>query len=435
MLACAACSGAPHANDERGLVFHGFRLVDPNDHSVRERDLCVQRGAVCDAGALAASASYPRVEGHGRFLLPALWDLNVALWGNNSAKNYEELAQEMSISQCLRVELFYGVAHVGVFGMDNQWVRREIKRASALELPAAELLYPDKALAGAEQFACIPMSGSADVSAALDARKAAGAPYVDLFYCDPKAKLMPGLSHALLREALMGAQQRGLRSYVFIDTWQRAREAAELGASLVYGLPEGRVPNDVLEVLRAQGVVFVPALSGVLELPRLLGDQHALGDPFLKSAVPEEILATFRDPKQVWSAWTPNLKRGRRDRDEVLANVRRLAEAGVPLAQASDAGWTSGTFQGYSTHATQAWLERAGVDPWSRLAAVTVWPARALGRRVGFAPGMPADFVALEASPVELAANLRRMSFVVREGRVIDRASLAPDLQRQKFHP
>ena len=435
LLASCACSAEHGASDGGGLLLHGFRLVDPNDHSVREVDLCVEHGVVCDARSDNARLGYLRIEGHGRYLLPAMWDLNLSLWGNNSAKNYDELYQEMSISQCLRVQLFYGVAHVGVFGMDNQWVSREIKRARALGFPAAELLYPDKALGGSEAFACVPIRRSEELVRALDARKARGAPYVQLFYCDPKSKLLPGLSHALLAEALSEATRRGLKGYVLVDTWQRAREAADLGAAIVYGLPEGRLSDDTIAVLLAKGVTYAPALSGALELPRLLGNREGLADPFLLDSVSPRILETFRDPNLLWADWKPNLERGRRDRDAALADLRRLADAGVHLAQVSDTGWTSGTFQGYSAHATQEWLERAGVDPWARLAAATVWPAQSVGRRVGFAPGMPADFVVLDANPLEQAHNLRQLSLVLREGKVIDRAQLAPDLERQKFQP
>jgi hypothetical protein len=410
-------------------------LVDPIDHSVRDVELCVEHGVVCGPASSEARRHYPRIEGQGRYLMPALWDLNLALWGDNSAKNYDELYQEMSISQCLRVQLFYGVAHVAVFGMDNQWVSREIKRARALEFPAAELLYPDQALGGDKGFGCVPVLRAEQLASVLDERKARGVPYVQMFYGDPKSKLLPGLSHALLAEALTQAKQRGLSGYVFVDTWQRAREAAELGAALIYGLPEGALSDELIALLREKAVTYAPALAAALELPRVLGNREALADPFLAASVSPGILDTFRDPQRLWSEWKPDLARGQRMHDAALADVRRLANAGVHLAQVSATGWTSGTFQGFSAHAAQEWLERAGVEPWARLAAATDWSAQVVGRRAGFAPGMPADFIALDANPLEHAANLRRLSLVIRDGQLVDRARLAPDLQREKFHP
>ena len=415
-------------------MLHGFQLVDPSDHSVRTRDLCLDHGAVCSAQRAAQSATFPHIQGQGRFLLPALWDLRASLWGNDSARNYEELYQEMSIGQSLRVQLYYGVAHVGTYGMSKEWVLREMKRAHALEYPAAELIYPDKALCGGAGFACDPVHQASELPALLEERKSHGTPYVQLSYCEPKAKHTPGLSKELLAEALRQAAQRGLKAFVLVEDWQHAREAAELGAALVSGLPEAPVPADVLQVLKQKQVAFTPALAG-LELDRVLGSRAVLADPFLTVTTSVPVLATFQHRDALWSQWLPELEAGQRGRDVTLANLRRLVEGGVRVIQVSDAGWATGTFQGYSSHAAQVWLERAGLDPWARLSAATLWPAELVGRTASFAPGAPADFIALDADPLASAANLRRLAFVIREGKVVDRASLEPDLTRQRWQP
>jgi imidazolonepropionase-like amidohydrolase len=148
------------------------------------------------------------------------------------------------------------------------------------------------------------------------------------------------------------------------------------------------------------------------------------------------VLESYRDPKQLWSEWRQALERGRRIKEGALASVRLLAGAGVPLLAASDAGWIAGAFQGHSSHAAQSWLERAGVPAWTRLAAATIAAAAAFGRHdVGFEPGHAADFLALDADPVERAENLRRISLVLRGGEVVDRRGLLPDLTRNKFKP
>jgi hypothetical protein len=431
LLLSSACSGG--SSDERGLLLHGFRLVDAGERSVREADVCIEQGVVRDCAAIP-SARLMRIEGNGRFLLPALWDLSVALWGNCSARKYDDVYQEMSISGSLRVQLYYGVAHVSTFAMDNQWVSREVKRARALQYPAAELLFPDKALANKESFASVPVQQAKELPALLSERKAHDAPFVLFYYGEPQSKDFPGLSRALLAEALAQSAQHGLKGYVFVDTWQRAREAAELGAAVVSGAPEGELTFDLIQLLRDKGVAFAPDLSG-LELDRLLGDESARADPFLAASVPELILATFREPRAFWSGWRPELERARRLRAATLGSLRRLSEAGVHVIQSSGAGSTSGTFQGYSAHATQAWLELAGVEPWARLAAVTAWPAELVGRKVSFGPGAPADFIGLDADPLLHASSLRRLSLLIRDGQLVDRAALKPDLTRDKFRP
>jgi imidazolonepropionase-like amidohydrolase len=192
--------------------------------------------------------------------------------------------------------------------------------------------------------------------------------------------------------------------------------------------------QDLVMLLRDKAVAFAPDLSG-LELARVLGVQPALSDPFLAASVSALVLRTFREPSELWVGWRPELTRARQSQLTLLADLRRLAGAGVHLVQGSGAGWKAGSFQGYSTHSAQAWLEQAGVAPWPRLAAATVWPAALVGRRVSFVPGASADFIALDADPLAQASNLRRLSFVIRDGRMVDRAALEPDLTRDKFRP
>ena len=208
----------------------------------------------------------------------------------------------MNISAALRVQLYYGVAHVGTFAMSNEWVSREIKRARALQFPAAELLFPDKALASKESFACVPLQRATELPALLEERKSHEAPYVLLLYGDPQSKDFPGLSRALLAESLAQVAQHGLKGYVFVDTWQRAREAAELGAALVSGAPAGELTGELIQLLRDKGVAFAPDLTG-LELDHLLGDGHALLQRFRKPCASSRLLSRVRMFLWILGTW------------------------------------------------------------------------------------------------------------------------------------
>jgi hypothetical protein len=425
--------GCEHRAPRGPLLLRGFRLVDVAARTVRRGDVLLARGRVVAPGAATPVST---IEGAGRFLLPALWDVKASLWGNDSAFDFDVLQQEMSFTNSLRVQLYYGVAHVAVFGMASEWAGREVKRAEALEMPAAEPLYPDRALGGSKSFACSPVTDAASLEHELQARKRRGSPFVHLAYGALPAEYLPSLSLPLLGRALARAEALGLRSMVLVYEWQRAAEAVEAGARLLYGLPEGLVPDSLVERLQARGVAFAPALARFFELDRLLGNGTALSDPFLLPTAMPSVLDSLRDPKQLWAEWRQSLERGRRLKEGALASVRALAAAGVPLLAASDAGWVAGTFQGYSSHAAQSWLERAGASPWARLAAATSAAAAAFGRSdVGFEPGHAADFLALDADPVERAENLRRIALVVRRGDVVDRRGLLPDLTRNTFKP
>lgn len=429
-LFALGCAERQSPTEEPALVLRGFRWVDVESKSVREGELVVEHGALVERVTL------PRqhvIEGHGRHLMPALWDLKSSLWGNDSAHNWDELMQEQTFTRCLQVQLYFGVAHVGAFGMAGDWVDRELRRADALGLTAAESLYPHKVLCSIDNFACEPIKTLADVAAALDRRQRRRVPFVDVSFVHDERTPVPAIPAELLAPTLAGAAARQLPSFVLVDDWAYARQAVSHDARVIYGFPPQLVPDDLVQQMRAKDVAFAPALTAYLELERLLGHPERLADPLLQATVRPDVLHTFHDERELWSEFRPDLAIARQRRDSMLQSVERLARAGVRILAAADAGWAPGTFQGYSSHALQEWFERAGLDGWTRLAAASTWPAALLGRRAGFSVGDPADFVALERDPVEHAAATRSIAWVMRRGKLVDREQLLPDLTRGDY--
>lgn len=428
-LGCAGCGKADEA-DSQSLILRGFRHVDVEQRALVDGDVVIERGAVVPRPTLAN----PRIiEGRGAFLMPALWDLKSSPWGNDSAHNWDELTQEATYTRCLQFQLYFGVAHVGSFAQDPEWADREVRRADALQMAAAESLYPDKALCSISNFACDEVKTPTAVAKVLDLRQRRGVPFVDISFVAAPKSPVAGLSPELFAVALSGAAQRKLPSFVLINDWAHARQAVELGASVIYGFPAEPVPDELMPLMRAKNAAFAPALTMFLELDRLLGHAAALEDPLLKATVRPDILQTFSNEQELWSEFRPDLALARERRETMLQNVARLAQAGVPILAASDAGWAPGTFQGYSSLALQSWLERAGLDGWTRLSAATTGPAALVGRHVGFTPGNAADFIALSENPLDQATALRAIIWIMRRGQVVDRERLLPDLTRGNY--
>jgi hypothetical protein len=275
-------------------------------------------------------------------------------------------------------------------------------------------------------------AGSLD---AFYARNRQGAPFVVVPAARRDSELgETGLRREVLVEVLRGAQERKLPAMAIVDDWTQAADVVELGANAVYGLPGGPVPEALVERMRALNVAYAPALGLYLELNHLLGNERALNDPFLTATVQPAILDSYRSERGLFQVWRPYLDQGRARQASALQSLERLAEAGVRVVVASEGCWP-GAFQGHSSHAVQAWLERAGLDGWTRLSAATLWPAQLLGRRLDFEPGQPADFLALDADPLQSAKNLQQISLVIRQGKLVDRQLLLPDLKRRSWQP
>lgn len=415
-----------------GLVLRNFILVDAAAERVFPAALVIEHGkivAVEESGAAATQGKrYTEVDGAGGFLLPAFWDLKASLWGNPSTEFFEELFHMLWATDALRVQLAYGVGHVVCSNTERMWMDRELRRAKALELDAAEVIYPDVPVCEPKNEGDCAALTLERVPVWLDELKQRGTPLVQIFFGQPW-ELMKASPIEVIVATLSAARERGLRTYVLVDDWQRAQQAIELGAQALQGLPEGEPSDELIALMKSKGVAYAPALTGWLELPRLLGNQQALQDTFLSATVQRPVLQSFMvSEDKVWQGWKPIASAAHRDR--ALAYVARFAKAGIPIVTATDTGWASGTFQGYTLHAYQTWLERAGVDPWVRLRASAQAPAAYLGRDIGFDVGDPADFVGVAEDPTQAAAALRAITLLVREGKVVEREALMPDISR-----
>jgi imidazolonepropionase-like amidohydrolase len=106
-------------------------------------------------------------------------------------------------------------------------------------------------------------------------------------------------------------------------------------------------------------------------------------------------------------------------------SLAKLNAAGVRIAFGTDAG--VGAPYGFSAHAELADMVAAGMSPMRAIVAATRTSADVLRLdRVGtIAQGQSADFIVLEANPLDDIRNTRKISQVYLRGTQIDRAALS----------
>ena len=109
-----------------------------------------------------------------------------------------------------------------------------------------------------------------------------------------------------------------------------------------------------------------------------------------------------------------------------------LYEAQLPILAGTDSGDVY-CVPGFSIHEELALLVDAGLTERDALRAATTAPVEYLGLTDSLgsiAEGKIADFVLLEANPLEDIRNTRRVRAVVRNGRLYDRVELDEILER-----
>jgi imidazolonepropionase-like amidohydrolase len=156
-----------------------------------------------------------------------------------------------------------------------------------------------------------------------------------------------------------------------------------------------------------------------------------LDDPLLAETFTQAEIKALEDPKtpsaspQIWA------------RGPVPRSMQRLKGAGVRFVLGTDMGGPlslehdpTPAYYGWSSHIEMESMVKAGLTPTEVITAATQDSARFLGLdQLGtVASGKSADFLVLDANPLDSIANTRRISRVYMRGVEVDRTALRTQL-------
>jgi imidazolonepropionase-like amidohydrolase len=156
-----------------------------------------------------------------------------------------------------------------------------------------------------------------------------------------------------------------------------------------------------------------------------------LEDPLLRETyAPDQIEEHWGRPL---ANMTPEqLARAKREFELQKENTAKLRAAGVRLVTGSDTGQTR-FWIGYFQHLYLECFVAMGLTPGEAIVAATRDPAEIIGLNTGtVAPGKSADFIVLDANPLENIANTRRINRVYLRGQEVDRPALRAKWQARQ---
>ena len=236
------------------------------------------------------------------------------------------------------------------------------------------------------------------------------------------ARLTPAIAEAAVDEA----RQLGLRTIAHVKTVDELKFLLRAGIDAWTHPIADRPPDDELMALireRPQlwyAPVITPAPRGG-SAPRVAGKRPEwLEDPLLRAIKCPGFLEEWGQSfESGTTAPGPTGGLG-------VENVKKFHDAGVRIALGShDAG--GNRVLAWNSHMElEAFVNWVGMTPHEAIVAATSFPAEILGLDLGMvAVGRGADFLVLDANPLDDIANTRRISDVYLRGKQVDRAAMA----------
>jgi imidazolonepropionase-like amidohydrolase len=213
------------------------------------------------------------------------------------------------------------------------------------------------------------------------------------------------------------ARENGLPVAVHLVELEDAKGVVQAGASLVaHSVRDQPVDDELISMLTSRNICVVPTFTRELSTYTYAERPEFFDDPFfLERAAPAD-LEGFFTPALAQSQTSEGANYWREHLPVAEDNMRRLQEGGVSIAFGTDSGTGfPGRFQGYLEHVELEMMTEAGFTPEEALLSATGVTARCVGLEgvVGtLQPGAWADFIVLDANPVEDIRNTREIQSV-----------------------
>jgi len=422
-------------------LYQGARLIPGDNTPVIERSAILVEGGritqVGQQGQVNAPASVRRVELSGKTIIPALIGTHVHPGFQRGITYARQNYTADTILNDLNRALYFGVSVALSQGIETGDVLYQVRadqQAGKLP-PTARLMVAGRGIgspnAGPGGAAYAGMAY--EVSTAAESRKAVqelAARKVDIvkIWVDDRNGRAPKLSPPLYRAIIDEAHKHGLRINAHVFYHADAVDLVEAGIDGFAHLVRDKVMEDSLVTAIAKRGVYVmgnlssPRKSTYGSFPQWLmpGDpmSQLLSRSMTAAALDRlRVYFTRRDPKVVEAA---------RQRYAILEHsLAKLNRAGAKLILGADTGLEDHLF-GMAEHLELEAMVDAGMTPTQAIIAATSRSAEflQLENKGTLRSGFDADFVVLDANPLEEITNTRRIARVVLGGNEIDRAAL-----------
>ena len=405
-LAAVACG--PGADDDAAgstsQVYQGATLIFGDERDpVPGGVLVVSDGRIVAAGTgdeVDVPAGAESIDVSGKTIMPAVVNAHVHLPPERDARirSLEHMA-------------YWGTGMAVSLGHDSGTdafaVRDDPVPGAARSLTAGRgITMPEPGRSEVPYWVTSP----AEATAAVDELAGMGVDIVKI-WVDDRGGQYEKLGPELYGPVIEAAHGHGIPVTAHIFTLEDAKGLLRAGIdAFAHGIRDRDVDDELVELWTERSdVVLVPNLPG----PGVAEDLS-----WLSETLPDETVAEMQS--------------GAVDRPEAqeafaiqARNLVRLSQAGLPIAFGTDGG------SAWAIHQEMADMVRAGLSPAQVIHAATGASAALMGVEDAgtLDAGKRADFLVLDASPLDDIGNTKRIHSVVLGGTPLDRAGLAEELK------
>ena len=428
---------SPAANP--AVIYEGARLIvgDAATPPIEDGAFVVQNGritAIGRNGAVAAPAGAAHVDLTGKTVMPALVNVHAHFGyekytkagGDSRAEHY---TPENLLDHFQR-QAFYGVGTVHDGGTASVPISLQFQmdQRAGKYPPAAQYSFnagvvppeggPDHILIEGTR----PLNANYEVIRAPEARAAVqdlaskNVGHLKIWIGD-RGGSYPAMPHEVYDAIIDEAREHNIKVHAHAMSVRDQKDILRAGADLiVHIVANTELDDELLALVKEKKPYWVPSIGrGVPSLRREVCENEPFTTQTLSADILAETLATECRPS------------ANAEREEILrTNFNAMIAAGARVVLGTDAGIRPSKTFGSADHHELTTYVRLGMSPADAIEAGTARAAELLGLTdVGtLDEGKYADFLVLDANPLDDILNTREISGVYLRGAKLDRDSL-----------
>jgi imidazolonepropionase-like amidohydrolase len=423
-------------------LFEGARLITGRGGApIESSAFLVDNGRFTKVGRkgdVQAPAGATRVDLTGKTVMPALVDIHNHLgWTNHKTNQATKtsFSRELVIDHLQRYA-YYGIAATLSMGLDRWDVNPEFPYQLRNEVipNAARFLTVGRGIAAtpmagptADYRLGVPYGAQTEAEgrALVQALKAKNVEMIKI-WVDDRQKTVPTLQVNVYEAIINEAHKNGMRVVAHIFNLEDGKQLLKSGVDgFGHGVRDQDVDEEYLKIVKQHPKTWV---GPNLPARTLSAEETAAEINWLTDTLPPSQIKRMRDQlASRQAAATAGRGRGGAGANDQFGiqcrNLKKVHDAGMIIGLGTDANGDIG----WSAHTELADMVFCGLTPAEAIVAGTRTSAEILKLdQLGtVAAGKSADFIVLNANPLDNILNTRKIDKVYQRGTAVDRAALS----------
>ena len=225
----------------------------------------------------------------------------------------------------------------------------------------------------------------------------------------------PKMTEEVYRAVINRSHELGYKIATHMYYLEDAKKLLDAGSDLLaHSVRDLPVDDAFISLIKEKNVGYCPTLTRELSTFVYGDTAEFFSDPFFAAQYDSATIQTLKIPeRQLQISNSKSAQTYKKQLPVAMANLKKLSDEGVPIVFGTDSGIPT-RFMGYFEHLEMKMMSDAGLTPMQIIVSASKNAAEYLGLKgLGtLSPGHWADFIVLDADPLEDIRNMKKISGV-----------------------